>query len=102
MAGRNRDIGFYRSAAGSEIDFVVETKKRSSTAPARVVCIEVKLGPKWDRKWEAPMRSLREDGRIRVDRMIGIYTGDRSYHFDGLEVLPVTIFLARLHAGDFF
>ncbi len=102
VAGRNREIGFYRSPAGSEIDFIIETRKRSSTTPAHVVCIEVKLAAKWDRKWETAMRSLHADRRISVDHMIGVYAGERAYHFDGLEVLPVTTFLGRLFKGDFF
>ena len=102
VAGRNREIGFYRSPAGSEIDFIIETRKRSPATPAHVMCIEVKLAAKWDRKWETAMRSLHEDLRIRVDHMIGVYAGERAYNFDGLEVLPAATFLGRLFRGDFF
>jgi hypothetical protein len=34
--------------------------------------------------------------------MIGVYTGKRAYHFDGVDVLPVEDFLGRLHQGDIF
>ena len=34
--------------------------------------------------------------------MIGIYTGNRTYHFDGVDVLPVEEFLKRLFAGAVF
>lgn len=101
-ADRNRHLAFYRSAAGAEIDFVVETRKRTAQSPARVVCLEAKLAERWDRKWEHAARSLREDGRIRVDRMIGVYVGSRAYHFDGFDVLPLQTFLGRLHQGEFF
>lgn len=37
-----------------------------------------------------------------VDRMIGIYTGEQPYHFDGVDVLPVTAFLQHLHQGQIF
>jgi len=99
---RNRPIFFYRTAAGSEIDFIIETRKRRQAAGARIVCLEVKLAEKWDQRWERPMRSLHAHKNIHVDKMVGIYTGSRAYHFDGLDVLPLTDFLERLHDGQIF
>jgi predicted AAA+ superfamily ATPase len=99
---RGRNICYYRTQAGSEIDFIVETRKRQLDTLPQVVCIEVKLSDKWDRKWENAIRSLKAVDGIEVDRMIGIYTGSRSYHFDGFDVLPVREFLAQLHAGKMF
>ena len=48
------------------------------------------------------MRSLYAHDGIHVDKMIGIYTGKRAYHFEGIDVLPVEDFLNRLHQGDIF
>lgn len=101
-ANRNRQLGFYRSAAGAEIDFIVETRKRTAHAPACVVCIEAKMADKWDRKWERAARSLKEDAGIRVERMIGVYMGKRAYHYEDFDVLPLRMFLDRLYAGDVF
>ena len=99
---RHRRIAYYRTAAGVEIDFVIETRKRTASAPAHVVCIEVKLAAKWERKWERSMRDLSAQPGLRVDRMIGVYTGPRAYHYDGLDVLPVVDFLGQLHQGKVF
>ncbi len=99
---KNRPISFYRTGSGVEIDFVIETRKRQPSSSAHIVCLEVKMAEKWDRRWERPMRSLSKTGRIHVDKMIGIYTGKRTYHFDGIDVLPVEKFLKRLHRGDVF
>ena len=99
---KNRPISFYRTGSGVEIDFVIETRKRRPTSNAHIVCLEVKFAEKWGRRWERPMRSLSKSGRIHVDKMIGIYTGKRAYHFDGIDVLPVEDFLQRLHQGDIF
>ncbi|MBI4803508.1 MAG: ATP-binding protein [Elusimicrobia bacterium] len=99
---RHRPITCYQTAAGSEIDFIIETHPRRPNTPARVVCVEVKLAQKWDRKWEKAMRELSSRSGIRVERMIGVYTGERAYHFDGLDVLPARQFLRRLHEGEFF
>ena len=48
------------------------------------------------------MRDLSARPGIRVDRMVGVYTGERAYHFDGLDVYPVEKFLQTLHAGQIF
>jgi len=98
----NRPLFFYRTGAGSEIDFIIETRKRRQAAGAHIVCLEVKLAEKWDRKWERAMRSMSGQKNICVDKMVGIYTGKRAYHFDGLDVLPLTYFLERLHDGQIF
>jgi predicted AAA+ superfamily ATPase len=98
----NRPIYFYRTSSGVEIDFVIETQKSRQALPAHIVCIEVKMADKWQRKWEYPMRSLGNNSRIHVDKMIGVYTGNRKYRYDDVDVLPVIDFLKRLHQGDIF
>jgi uncharacterized protein len=99
---KNRPIYFYRTGSGAEIDFVIETRKRRPSSRAHIVCLEVKTAEKWIRKWEKPMRSLGDDSRLQVDKMLGIYTGRRAYHFDGIDVLPVSEFLKRLYQGEVF
>jgi predicted AAA+ superfamily ATPase len=101
-AGRNRPIAFYRTAAGSEIDFVVETRRRTASVPPRIVSIEVKAAARWKREWEEPMRSLAGRDGITVERMIGVYRGKEALTFDRVEVLPVLEFFQRLHAGRIF
>lgn len=99
---RHRSIAFYRTAAGAEIDFIVETRKRLASSPPHVVCIEVKLAERWDRKWEKAVRDLHERPEIRIDRMIGVYMGLRAWHYDGFDVLPVDEFIRQLHNGEVF
>jgi len=99
---RNREIFFYRTANGAEIDFVIETQKKIKSSNSHIVCIEAKMAEKWNHSWEWTMRSLKNSGHIDVDRMIGVYTGQRTYHFNELEVLPVEVFLERLYQGDIF
>jgi predicted AAA+ superfamily ATPase len=102
VSGKNRRIFFYRTGGGSEIDFVVETKKKTQTGKCRIVCIEVKHSKKWDRKWEKPMRSLAADSKVKVEKMFGIYRGADRYYFDGIEVLPVNTFMEMLNNGEIF
>jgi predicted AAA+ superfamily ATPase len=101
-SGSHRHISYYRTPAGAEIDFVIETRQRQSGKPPHVVCVEAKLSPRWDRRWERPMRDMQSRAGIRVDGMYGVYTGERSYRFDGIDVWPVERFLAELHQGKVF
>ena len=100
---RNREIFYYQTSGGSEIDFIIETRKRQFSQRPHVVCVEVKMAETWDRKWEQPMRSLSSAGdRVIVDRMLGVYNGKRTYHFDGVDVLPCEEFFTHLHSGEIF
>jgi uncharacterized protein len=102
VSSKHRPICYYRTAAGVEIDFVIETRKRQMGVCPQVVCLEVKHTDRWQRKWERPMRDLAADGRIETARQIGIYRGSRRYHYDGIDVLPVETFLQELHSGLIF
>ena len=70
--------------------------------PASVVCIEVKMAERWNRKWERAMRDLQSLPGIRVERIVGVYTGSRALHYDGLDVLPVKQFLQKLYNEEIF
>ncbi|MBI3296606.1 MAG: ATP-binding protein [Elusimicrobia bacterium] len=101
-SGSRRPLSHYRTAAGVEIDFIVETRRRSGDAKAGVVCIEVKSAERWDRAWERPMRELAASAGVGSADLIGVYRGDRRLRFDAVQVLPVQDFLTALHRGELF
>lgn len=102
VSGKHRPLFFYRTAAGVEIDFLIETRKPQLGSTPEVVCVEVKLATRWKREWEKGMRDLARLPGVRVKRMVGVYQGARSYQFDGVDVLPVDAFLQELFAGKVF
>ncbi|MBI5359875.1 MAG: ATP-binding protein [Planctomycetes bacterium] len=101
-SGKHYPISFYRTSAGVEIDFIIETRRRTTVAPAHITAIELKFADKWNPKWEGGLRELKSYSALHVDRMIGVYTGLRAYHLRGLDVLPVEEFLRQLHEGIIF
>jgi hypothetical protein len=85
-----------------EVDFIIEASRRRAGGPAEIIAIEVKRGEKWNREWETPLRSLDKFRGVRLKKRIGVYTGRRSYLFDGVEILPVDEFFNALHDGRIF
>jgi uncharacterized protein len=102
ISRKKRSLAYYRTAFGVEIDFVIESRKRHSGAPAHLVAIEVKRAEKWNRSWESGLRDLASQTGVKVDRLIAVYTGTHAYHFEGLDVLPVSEFLQSLYQGKIF
>lgn len=102
VSGKHRPVCYYRTPAGVEIDFIIETARRQPGTMPRVVAVEVKRAESWDQRWDKPMRSLAEMSGVKVDRMIGVYCGKRVYQFSEVQVLPVKDFLQSLHAGEIF
>jgi uncharacterized protein len=102
VSGKQRPLRYWRTPAGVEIDFVVETAHRRPDSLPEVVAIEVKRSDQWDRAWEKPMRSLAESAGVTLKGMFGVYCGSRSYQFDNVSVLPAADFIKALFAGDVF
>ena len=102
VRAKRRPLSYYHTAAGVEIDFIIETRKRTSSAKPAVVCVEVKSAERWDRSWDRAMRDLAASSRVQVDGLYGVYRGDRRYRFDDVQVLPVDDFLSALHAGHVY
>jgi predicted AAA+ superfamily ATPase len=102
VSRKQRPLFYYRTPAGVEVDFIIETGRRRPESPSRVAAIEVKRAERWDRAWDKPFRSLAETSGIKVERMIGVYCGPRSYQFDRVRVLPMADFVKELFGEEIF
>jgi len=102
ISKKHRPVSYYRTPAGVEVDFVIETSHRRQNAPPRVVAIEIKRAERWDRSWDKALRALAETVGVKVERMIGVYCGPRRYEFGDVTVLPAADFVKALFAGEIF
>jgi hypothetical protein len=67
-----------------------------------VVAVEVKRADRWDRAWEKPLRSLQNNPGLKIDPLIVVYCGARSYRFDDLTVWPLAEFITALFKGEIY
>jgi len=95
-------VFYYGSPSGGEIDFIVETRKKTINRPAEFVSIEVKQATKWKREFEGPSRALKSAAGETHKRMMGVYQGSDVLSYDGFEVYPVPVFVDLLHRGELF
>jgi predicted AAA+ superfamily ATPase len=102
ISRKHRPISYYRTPAGVEVDFIIETAGRRPGNPPRLAAVEVKRAERWDRAWDKPMRALAETSGIKVERLIGVYCGPRTYQFDNIKILPMAEFVKVLFAGGIF
>jgi predicted AAA+ superfamily ATPase len=102
VSRKQRPLAYYRTPAGVEIDFIIETRTRRSGSNPHIIAIEVKLSEKWKDSWKRPLADLGEQSGIVVDRVIGVYLGSRTYRFGTVDVMPLGRFLTELYAGKVF
>ncbi|MCX6008016.1 MAG: AAA family ATPase [Chloroflexi bacterium] len=102
VSRKQRPLHYYRTPAGVEVDFVAETSRRTTARVPHIVAIEVKRADKWNPAWNKPLISLGTADGVKADRLIGVYTGERSYRFGAVEVMPYEKFCDLLHKGDLF
>lgn len=99
---RNKNIYFYKVTGGCEIDFMIEIDKKTLSKSQSLLAIEVKSNSQWDRKWSKSLVEVMANKKSHVKRAIGVYLGNQILTQDGVEILPVQVFLKRLNDGEFF
>lgn len=86
-------LAYWHTHGGAEVDFVIET-------PEGLVAIEVKSASRWDSRFNAGIRSLRERVPKQSVKGLGVYAGSRALVTDDVRVLPYQAFLEQLWAGS--
>jgi predicted AAA+ superfamily ATPase len=82
-------VCYWRSKSGFEVDFVLGDH----------TAVEAKAKPNVSSQDLRGLRALREEGALR--RYVCVCLEPRPRRVDGIEVLPLRDFLARLWEGDF-
>jgi uncharacterized protein len=99
---KNCDIYYYKVAQSIEIDFLVETNKKTLSRKQKLLGIEVKYSKTWDKRWSQRLTEFQQASDGKLAGLIGIYQGKETIKHNGMTILPVEAFLTGLHRGDFF
>lgn len=96
------DLFYYGISGSSEIDLIVETKKRSQDSAANIIAIEFKLGNKWKSEWKKNISILESSSRLEVSKSYIVYTGIKRLEISGIIIIDVKDFLIELFEGKIF
>lgn len=99
LAGKDRPIAHYSVSGGFDVDFLVQTRPKTLSAPRQFVAIEAKVGANLKPQWIRSLRTLLRECGSQIRRGIIVYMGKDQLEIDGIDVMPAAIFLEELHAG---
>ena len=94
------NIYYYATQGVGEIDFIIETRPKTTSQTQQFISVEVKLAQKWRRDFEGPSRALMATAGKSHQKMIGVYLGTERLTFDNFEVFPLMEFVSALYAGE--
>lgn len=99
IARKDRPIFHYSVSGGFDVDFLVQVKPKTLSAPRQFVAVEAKLGRKFKSQWTKGISTLVAECGNQVRRGIVVYQGNDRLLKDGIDIMPMTTFLEELHAG---
>ena len=68
VSRKQRPVFYYRTPAGLEVDFIIETSRRTAASVPHIIAVEVKRADSWNPGWGKPLLSLESAGKVKVDR----------------------------------
>lgn len=98
---KHHDLYFYRVTGGSEIDVLVETKKKTLSASQELMAIEIKYSTKWDRRWSKNLMAFKQSC-TKVKKLIGVYSGNEILTQNEVTIFPFQEFIDHLYKGKLF
>ncbi|MBI2606024.1 MAG: ATP-binding protein [Deltaproteobacteria bacterium] len=101
-AHRNRELYHYAITGSYDIDFVVETRKKTHSVRRETIAISVKNTKKWDSRSNKSLVEFQASSKTHVRHLFGIYRGNQILTQSGVSILPAEEFLSRLAAGSIF
>ena len=96
------DIYFLSVPQVGDIDFIIQTKKKSLSQPEKVVSLEVKASKDWKNGFENLSMQLRHKAPKKVTRSLAVYLGTKRLTKKDVEVFPLSEFIKELWAGKLF
>lgn len=81
------EISYFRTVAGSEVDFVIHGKNR-------LLAIEIKNSHRYNSSW---LRGLKQFGKDYPEaKLLLLYTGRERMYVENIEIIPVVEYLVQM------
>ncbi|MBF0316059.1 MAG: ATP-binding protein [Oligoflexia bacterium] len=102
-SGQNRDLFHYSISNSYDIDLIIQLQKRTISRTDKIIACEFKLSKNWDSRWSRNLEDFKQNQKVmKVERLIGVYSGDRKFKSGEVEVFPVDLFLKELFAQKIY
>ncbi len=100
----NKDykIFYYNVPGQSDVDFIIETQKKTLSKPSQFVLINIKFGKTWSTAFNKLPNEIQSICGARCKKIIGIYQGSHILTKDNSEIYPVLEFVKNLWSGKLF
>lgn len=95
----NYQIYFYNVSNKGDVDFIIETKKKTLSAPSEFITIEVKNTKKWSTNFSSLQNEILTELPKRCRKNISVYRGDLRLSQKNVEILPLELFIELLWKG---
>ncbi len=92
-------IFYYSVSSWGDLDFVIEVKKKTMSAPSQFIGIEVKYSKVWKPEFDKVLSKILTERKKQMIKSIGIYTGDKRLTRNSIEVFPLNLFIELLWSG---
>ena len=102
ISGKDRPIFHYAVTGSFDVDFIVQTRPKTLSTPRELIAIEAKWGTRFKPEWTRGLNTLLTEGGRSIRRALIVYRGEDVLRHHAIDVLPVAVFLERLHAGKLY
>ena len=96
----NFEIYFYNISGKGDVDFIIETKKKTLSSPSEFMTLEIKNTKKWDAKFCNLQFDIHNKLPKRCRRNLAVYRGSQRLTQKGVEIFPLDQFIDFLWKGQ--
>lgn len=89
-------IFYYSVSSYGDIDFIIEIKRKTMSAPAQFVALEVKFSKTWKAEYEKVLERVHNLCPKQMIKSLGVYLGENRLTKAHVDVLPLETFVDLL------
>ncbi len=99
VSKKDFSLFFYSISGGGDIDFIIETKKKTLSKPSEYLLLNIKYSKTWKTTFQKFDQIIIEKSENRCLKSIGIYQGSHRLKKDKTDIYPTYEFIEALWKG---